>query len=529
MAAEDNDHRSVLGGQLGRIPRGTWRVVAVCPFGLPAVIETAPYLDDDAPFPTLFYLTCPSAVEEVSRAEAASGVERFRRRLRDDPVLAASLDEVDQRCRERRHELAVGVPNVARVDNGAVLDRGVGGPVGGEKATCLHAYAATLVAARAGALGHDPPADGTLRDLDGLLSNVGPLWCGDARCASFLPGSPTPRAAIDVGTNSVRLLVGVVGGTVCVRTLVRRARVTRLGAGFERTGPLDPDAARRTAEAVVGFVKEARQLGAEIIDLVGTSASRDASDGPEFIARLGRELGIRARVASGPEEALLSYRGATLDLPGEDTVVIDVGGGSTELVRGVERSGALGPPTVGRTTEETAASAHAAPAVDAVSLDLGCVRGTAAWFLSDPPTPEERVAARLAAREAFQPFADRFGAPRPLAPPEPGAASRTHARLVGVAGTITTLACLILELGSYDPAVIHLRGFSRSELARQVDRLAALDPEERAALPCIQPGRAGVIVAGGEVLLGAMEALGWTEVTVSERDMLDGILLEAGR
>ncbi len=530
MAAEDNDLHSVVRSQLGRTPRGSWRVAAVCPFGLPAVIETPPYLDDGAPFPTLFYLTCPSAVEEVSRVEAAGGVERLRRRLRDAPLLAASLDEVDRRCRERRHELAGAVPNVARVDDGAVLNRGVGGPAGADEATCLHAYTATLIAARAGVLGDppggDPPADETLRDLDGLLSNAGPLWCSDARCVALLPGSPSPRAAIDVGTNSVRLLVGVLGGAAGVRTLVRRARVTRLGAGFERTGPLDPEAVRRTAEAVADFVKEARGLRVETIDLVGTSASRDAADGPEFIASLGRELGVRTRVASGPEEAMLSYRGATLDLPGEDAVVIDVGGGSTELVRAVGRRGACDSPALLRTGARADTVAGGPPAVDAVSLDLGCVRGTAAWFRSDPPSTEERVAARRVAREAFEPFAGRFGAFLSATASERAAPSRTHARLVGVAGTITTLACLILELGSYDSDAIHLQRFSRTELVRQVDRLAALDPDERAALPCMQPGRAGVIVAGGEVLLGAMEALGWTEVTVSERDNLDGILLE---
>jgi len=526
VTEEDSDLRLAVCGQVGRAPRGEWHVVAVCPYGLPAVVETAPYLDDGAPFPTLYYLTCPSAVEKVSRAEAARGVEHLRRRLHDDPSFSTSLRELDRRCRERRRELADETPDAARIDRGAVLDRGVGGPAGVEVATCLHAYTAALIAARAGVLGEAFAGD-ALGELDGLLTTGGSLWCTDARCTSLLPGPPRIKAAIDVGTNSVRLLVGATGSGTGLRTLARRARVTRLGAGFERTGPLDPEAARRTAEAVSDFVKEARQLGAEVIDLVGTSASRDASDGPEFVAGLGAELGIRARVASGPEEAELSYRGATLDLPEQDIVVIDVGGGSTELVRGIAQAGDSGPLVGGRASDAAAAAAHLAPAFDAVSLDLGCVRGTAAWFRDDPPTHQERYAARDAARAAFEPFAMDFGPSRPSADSESAGLPPTGSRLVGVAGTITTLACLILELASYDPVAIHLRRFSRSDLAKQVDRLAALGAEERAALPCMQTGRAGVIVAGGEVLLGAMEALGWTEVTVSERDILDGILLEA--
>jgi exopolyphosphatase/guanosine-5'-triphosphate,3'-diphosphate pyrophosphatase len=331
---------------------------------------------------------------------------------------------------------------------------------------------------------------------------------------------------VDVGTNSVRSLVALVGESGDVLPLIRRAKVTQLGAGLALGGPLEPAARRRTGEAVASLIAEAKALGARTIQLVGTSAARDAADGPAFIEELGRELGVSARVATGPEEAALSFLGATRDLGG-DPVVMDIGGGSTELVRG---GGA------GADRSE----------VDAVSLDLGCVRGTVAWFAGDPPSSEERRAARRLCVEAFRPLAGRFG---------PGAEGRSEAtaeraagradahagaaagadgvtatdaerplRLVGVAGTITTLACLALSLPEYDPDAIHLRTFGRRDLELVVDRLAAMGPDERAALPCMQQGRTGVIVAGGEILLGAMEALGWVEITVSERDILDGIL-----
>ena len=255
---------------------------------------------------------------------------------------------------------------------------------------------------------------------------MGPLWCDDARCARLPASGAVRRAAIDVGTNSVRLLVALVDVDRRVHTLVRRGEITQLGAGLTAGARFDPAARRRSAAAVGRFVEEARGLGVECIRLVGTSATRDAADGREFIEGLGESLQVSARVASGPEEARLSYLGATLDVTG-DAIVIDVGGGSTEIVG----------------------------STDAVSLDLGCVRGTEAWFTTDPPPPAERAAARRATREAVAPLAKRFG-------PRAGV-------LVGVAGTITTLACLALGLASYDSRAIHLRVFTRDAMEAEVD------------------------------------------------------------
>lgn len=500
----------VVAAQLGRALRGSWTVAVSCPFGFPAVIETAPYLLDGTPFPTLFYLTCPAAVEEIARREASGGVEAFRRAVAGDARLGRACAELDRLQRRRRRELARSAQSgdaAPPADAGEVLERGIGGPEDAARATCLHAYTATLLAAvtGAGALGgHEDPV--VRADWTGLLGDVGRLWCHDARCAGFLPGGWERHAAVDVGTNSVRSLVAIVGEAGDVLALARRAEITQLGVGLARGDSLEPAARLRTAEAVAALVAEARALGARTVRLVGTSAARDAADGPAFIAELGRELKVAARVATGPEEAGLSFLGATRD-GGGDPVVMDIGGGSTELVRGA------------------AAGADGAE-VEAVSLDLGCVRGTAAWFAGDPPSSEERRAARRLCVEAFRPLAGRFGpggAGR-LEATAGRAAGHSGARLVGVAGTITTLACLALSLPEYDPDAIHLRTFGRGHLEEVIDRLAAMGPEERAVLPCMQQGRAGVIVAGGEILLGAMEALGWVEITVSERDILDGIL-----
>lgn len=527
---------SQLAAQLGRPPRGRWQVVTYCPFDFPAVIETAPYLDDGTPFPTLFYLTCPSAVERITKLEASGGVEAFRRTVAADPESAAALDALDDLYRRRRHELAA----VIGVDGGKVLERGIGGPDGPLRASCLHAYAAALLAAtESGGAGAGAAPPGAAERLDPLLSSgaeeflrasgagapdlalapdpspvwrrllsdMGPLWCDDARCAGKADSEAVRRAAIDVGTNSVRLLVAVVQGDRQVHTLVRRAEITQLGSGLKPGGRFDPDARQRTAAAVSRFAEEARGLGVERIRLVGTSAARDAEDGREFIQSLGEQLQVDARVASGSEEAVLSYIGATLDLDA-DAVVIDIGGGSTEAVSAAEPVRAAEAAGPAGEAEERVLS----PAVDAVSFSIGCVRGTEEWFTADPPTSAERATARRTAREAFAPLAERFGTRAGL--------------LVGVAGTITTLACLALGLESYDSDAIHLRVFTRGEMEVQVDALAALNPEVRAALPCMQEGRARVIVAGGEILLGAMEALGWEHITVSEHDMLDAIVLE---
>lgn len=524
----------VVTAQVGRMPRGDWSVAVSCPFGFPAVVETAPYLADGTPFPTLFYLTCPAAAREVARREGAGGVEAFRRSVAASPELTRAFAALDLLQRRRRRELAPpaeGEEPPRSADGGAVLERGIGGPRGAERATCLHAYTATLLAAAAGALGS--AGERAMReDWKTLLDDVDRLWCRDARCAGFLPGRWERHAAVDVGTNSVRVLIAAVGESGAVLGLVRRAEITQLGAGLGSGGPLDPEARLRTGRAVADLAAEACALGAESVQLVGTSAARDAEDGPAFIAGLGRDLGVDARVATGQEEAALTFLGATSDLEG-DPVVLDIGGGSTELVRA--RDFHVG----SRRAVGGAAPKIEGVGLDAVSLDLGCVRGTADWFTSDPPSREELRVARRRCVEAFRPLAPRFaaGAAAPagsVAGTAQGGGGGSSSvavspellpRLVGVAGTITTLACLALSLPEYDPDAIHLRTFHRSELEDVVDRLAAMGPDERAALPCMQRGRGGVIVAGGVILLAAMEALGWTEITVSERDLLDGILL----
>jgi exopolyphosphatase/guanosine-5'-triphosphate,3'-diphosphate pyrophosphatase len=314
----------------------------------------------------------------------------------------------------------------------------------------------------------------------------------DAWCRAFLR-EPERRAAIDVGTNSVRVLVADHFAGFPPRTLLRQAEVTQLGEGLGESGTLREAARKRTTVAVEAFVRQARSLGSSSIVLVATSAAREAADGGDFVRALGHAFGVPAVVVPGELEARLSYTGATLDVP-RHPVFMDPGGGSTEIVY---------KPAEGELT--------------AVSLEVGAVRATERWMRHDPPTDEERERVREEARAAFAAW-------RPMFSRE---VESGRQELVGVAGTVTTLACQILGLEDYDPEVVHLTRITRQSVEEQADRLAALTNEERASLSCMQKGRETVIVAGADILVAAMEVLGYDCLLVSERDILDGVVMAA--
>ena len=485
-----------VAGQLGRTPRDVTGIAVRCPFGFPAVVETAPVMSGGKPNPTLLYLTCPSLTASVSGIEAGGGVRAFRTMCCEDRVLRATVDEVTTLYRERRAHLAGAQAADARIQ------AGIGGPAGPEKASCLHAYAAAFLAVGSGWLSSQGDlgeggleslvlADRVARVWATVYPGLREFWCSDRRCARW--AGSTRKAVIDVGTISVRLLVADVSD-LRVDDVVRRAGVTRLGEGLGARGWLSPEAKRRTAALVGCYVEEARSLGAASIKLAGTSAAREAADGKAFVEGLGGAHQIMTCVLSGEEEAGLTYAGASMDVPG-NPVVLDIGGGSTELVCR-EPDGNL----------------------DLVSLDLGASRATERWLTSDPPRAAE---VESVYREACSEFGDRrlpYGAES-----DPGEAA--GGVLVGVAGTVTTLACLDGGLKAYDRDVVHLREVSAATVRRLLTDLAGMITAERAALPCVQAGRAGVIVAGTAILLAAMDTLGFDRLTVSERDLLDGMII----
>jgi exopolyphosphatase / guanosine-5'-triphosphate,3'-diphosphate pyrophosphatase len=518
VAADQPGRRDlqILAGQLDRQPRDVNAVACRCPFGYPAVIETGPLLAGE-PNPTLFYLTCPSAVKAVSQVESGGAVKRFKEACRDDAELRVMLEALNAIYRRRRDELRRGsgtsesersaapgdvTPETTAPSAAAPAVRreaGIGGPRSPEVATCLHAYGAAMMAAFVGRLG----GEGRERDIADDLGVVWrrflpPLekcWCNDRACGRWDTGSKA--AAIDVGTISVRLLVAEMEAGR-PKTLVRRAEITRLGEGLQPGGPLGVAAKQRTALAVARFVAEARETGADSIIVAATSAARDAADGAEFVAAVGRENGVEAAVLTGDQEARRAYAGATLDVSG-DAVVLDIGGGSTEVMR---RAGLAG--------------------VAAVSLNLGASRTTERWLKTDPPGCAETAAAAQEAAAAFVALRAEFGVDPASGAPVTGKGATT---LIGVAGTVTTLACLDAGLRTYDSDLLHLNTLTLGSVRRLVERLSSMTTGERAALPCVQAGRAPVLVGGALVLRAAMETLGYEQLTVSERDILDGLVM----
>ncbi|MFJ6997391.1 exopolyphosphatase [Streptomyces sp. NPDC003090] len=298
----------------------------------------------------------------------------------------------------------------------------------------------------------------------------------------------TRVAAIDCGTNSIRLLVADIdpeAGTLV--DLDRRMTIVRLGQGVDRTGRLAPEALERTFAACREYAAAIKELGAERVRFVATSASRDAENREDFVRGVMDILGVEPEVITGDQEAEFSFTGATKELRGSDEyLVVDIGGGSTEFVVGTGHVEA------------------------ARSVDIGCVRLTERHVRHDPPTEDEVAAIRADVRAA-------------IALAEETVPVREARTLVGLAGSVTTVAALALGLGDYDSAAIHRSRIPYERVAEVSARLRSLTHDERAAFPVIHPGRVDVIVAGALVLEEIMTHVAAQEVVVSEHDILDGI------
>ena len=300
-------------------------------------------------------------------------------------------------------------------------------------------------------------------------------------------------AAIDCGTNSVRLLVADIDAeTGRLYDLHREMRIVRLGEGVDRTGVLSEPALARTRLAFTDYAAVIRGLDARQVRLVATSATRDASNRDVFAAMVRETLGIEPEVVTGTEEARLSFTGASGALYGFEgpVLVADIGGGSTEIVLGGGRYQRL------RT--------H--------SMDIGSVRMTERHLHDDPPTPDQVEAAVADIRAHLQDA-------------EQDVPLDTGAVLVGVAGTVTTLAAIGLGLSAYDSSAIHGSRLSATKVHEITRRLLSLDHAGRSAVPVIHPGRVDVITAGALILQTLVEAAHVHEVVVSEHDILDGIAL----
>jgi exopolyphosphatase/guanosine-5'-triphosphate,3'-diphosphate pyrophosphatase len=306
-----------------------------------------------------------------------------------------------------------------------------------------------------------------------------------------------PVAAVDVGSNSVRLLVLAADGARLRRDIV----TTRLAAGVDATGRLDDAAIARTVTALAGFRATWEALGVatgpDRVRVAATSAVRDAADRDRFLVPAARALGVAVEVIDGATEAALAFAGATRAVAGAPApvAVVDVGGGSTELV--------LGPPD------------GVGPPVAAVSMQLGCVRLTERALAGDPPTPAEVATARRVVDGVLEAgLADLVRA---------GGDPAAVTTLVGVAGTATTLAALHLGLATYAEERIHGAVVPAPALRDLADRLCGLATADRAALGPVQPGRAEVLHGGALVLAAVVARLGVPHLVVSEADSLDAL------
>jgi exopolyphosphatase/guanosine-5'-triphosphate,3'-diphosphate pyrophosphatase len=303
----------------------------------------------------------------------------------------------------------------------------------------------------------------------------------------------TRIAVIDIGTNSTRLLVADVNGDE-VTEIERRSTVTRLGRGVDTSGVLAAEAIDDVCEAVASYIELYRALEPDRLAAIATSAVRDAGNGDAFLAELRERFALDARVVDGAEEARLTYLGATLGRPANgSTLVVDIGGGSTELVLG------------------------SGPEVSFfASLQAGTVRHTERCIHHDPPRPDELEG--LAA-SVHRLIADALAA-EPIAHASGG---------IAVAGTPTSLAAIDQELDPYDPDQVHGYVLNLAAIQRMLSLLASMPLAERLAVKGLHPGRAPTIVAGVVILVEVMRAFGLSEIEVSEHDILWGVALDAAR
>jgi exopolyphosphatase / guanosine-5'-triphosphate,3'-diphosphate pyrophosphatase len=296
-------------------------------------------------------------------------------------------------------------------------------------------------------------------------------------------------AAIDVGTNSTRLLVaeGLAEG---FRSVERRMVITRLGQGVDQRRVLAPEALQRTLATIADYAATCGELGVAKLRVTGTSAVRDAHNRDEFFEGVRHLTGTEPELLSGEAEATATFLGALSDLSESGPVlVVDIGGGSTELIVGTEKPERL------------------------VSLNVGCVRMLEKHLHGDPPAPEELAALREEVAGELEMVAQDLEVP-------------AGARLIGVAGTVTQLAALKAGIPVYDPDVTHHAVLTHGDVRRLARRLESLTYAQRKRVKGLEPGRADVIVAGAEILLVVMEAFDAAEVLTSEKDILDGLVIQ---
>lgn len=518
--AQDLD---TLSRQLGRPVRDVAEIGARCVCGNPLVATTAPRLSNGIPFPTTFYLSHPHATAAASRLENAGVMDEMTQRLVDDPALALAYQAAHEQylsARARIGETAgVGpVPEISGVTAGGMPERvkclhvlvghalaeGPGAnPLGDEALTMMRDEFDPTVCRCEGAW--DTSGDAPQKDLSRHTRRL--RRAGKTNPIQYDEAGTGPVAAIDAGTNSIRLLIAR-NTESGVEELHRDMRIVRLGQGVDETGEFAPEALERTFTAVDDYARHITRHGAHPTRFIATSASRDVSNRDAFVAGIRQRLHATPEVVSGEVEAQLTFSGAAsaLDTSRWDRpirlAVVDLGGGSTEIVLG------------------TIDPAHGSTNIAAqTSLDVGCVRFHERYQFADPPTAEQIDGAR-------QDLAQR------LAELDPEIFDFSHLdAVVGVAGTITTITAAALGLSEYEPEDIHGAEIDIDDLIATADRLTGETTDERGSYGFMHEGRIDVIGAGAVIWAQLLKHIRTatnntvTTAITSEKDILDGIAL----
>ncbi|MGO1535879.1 MAG: DUF501 domain-containing protein [Yaniella sp.] len=518
--AQDLD---TLSRQLGRPVRDVAEIGARCVCGNPLVATTAPRLSNGIPFPTTFYLSHPHATAAASRLENAGVMDDMTQRLASDAELAEAYRAAHEQylsARARIGESAgVGpVPEIAGVTAGGMPER----------VKCVHVLVGHALAEGPGAnpLGDEALAmmreefDPTVCRCDGAWNTEGDApqkdlsrhtrrlrRAGKTNPMQYDDAGTGPVAAIDAGTNSVRLLIAreTEDG---VQELHRDMRIVRLGQGVDETGEFAPEALQRTFAAVDDYAREITRHGAHPTRFIATSASRDVSNRDEFVSGIRQRLHATPEVVSGEVEAQLTFSGAVSALGTSRwdrpvrVAVVDLGGGSTEIVLG--------------TIDPTDGTAHI---MAQTSMDVGCVRFHERYQFDDPPTQQQITAAQ---NDLVQRLAEL----------DPDEFDFTNLdAVVGVAGTITTITAAALGLDTYDPVAIHGAEIDIEQLTEISQKLTGETTTERSRYGFMHEGRIDVIGAGAVIWAQLLDHIRTatnntvTTAITSEKDILDGIAL----
>lgn len=520
--ASDAD-KDIVKRQLGRFPRGMVAVGARCACGRPLAVITRPCLEDGTPFPTTCYLTSPEAVKAASHLEAQGFMKECNNLLNNDNDVAKKYEQAHKYYLEFRHELAIRLEDSEE----HIKDMSAGGmPV---RVKCLHALLAqSLVMGK----GVNPIGDMVLskvkNEFDPNVCKCTTPWSDDANeietekllnakslNTNTIVGTNKSVcvAAIDCGTNSIRLKIAKVNANGMRDVVPRMLRVVRLGQGIDETHMFAEDALQRVKSAAKEFAKVLSEHKIDAIRFVATSATRDALNRDIFEQMMFDELGVRPEVISGTEEAALSFLGATSVVSRKDLqapyVVVDLGGGSTEIVLGGDGV---------NIAEDKVDSAY--------SMNIGSVRMTERHLHTDPPTEEEISCAIKDIDKNIDEAFKHVNAGK----------ART---IIGVSGTVTTMAALAIGLKHYDHKAVDGVKIALDQAYTVNDRFLHMTRERRRTYATIHPGRIDVVGGGAVVLSRVLERLakaayedhgGVLDTFVaSEHGLLDGITLDLGR